>query len=150
MHHRAAKAANEMRIGISLKRRWLLVLAFILVLVVYLSASELISWFDLQDGLRGRVAYLANDGQMVNLYTLDLSTRSIVEVSHGVYEWPPPCWLDGGKTLVFGSKRGSAQHLWASDLEGASARNLTPDEGTQTKLHVLILDTRLFIMLRQA
>ena len=100
----------------------------IVVLMLYFVAPEVSARIATKSDLSGAIAYLADDGQSVNLYVLDLRQGKTVEVARGLYEWPIPCWINNGRRLVFGSRRGDAQHLWVTDLDGSPIRDITPND----------------------
>lgn len=100
----------------------------IVVLMLYLLVPEGRWRTPTKTDLVGAIAYLADDGQSVNLYVLDLRRGNTVELARGLYEWPVPCWINSGRRLVFGSRRGDAQHLWVTDLDGSPIRDITPND----------------------
>lgn len=75
--------------------------------------------------LQGTLVFASGKAGDFDIWTLNLETKDLFQLTHGQYWNDMPKWSPDGKQIVFVSSRTEIPELWLMDADGSNQRQLT-------------------------
>ncbi len=119
------------------KKRWILIAAFVALLLLVMIARgfftsnepEYTYWEPALSPDGSQIAYESTAEESLEIFTMDLGTQEIVQLTHDEYPDWSPTWSPDGNRLAYVSSRDKNVDIYVIDLQTLQTVRITSDPG---------------------